>query len=255
MASVPYEASEIHRFTPDALANIENPPVFRLRAVSRRERRRYDRLMIEEGLRLHDREAMRAETLRGLRALSSDDEFETWEPLLRQHWDARDEWEEEHRGKPIDDIPDFTCPGPSDEEISTVTRGIHENWPPLRKLAADNVIFNREAPALLISVVLAGWSGIATPFSSREGVLSLDTVEALDADLTELEKANGLPEGKAFVELYVEASNRMFLSKEAEKNSLSPPPSPTDQPTSTTGTESQNGTSTASAISDETPAT
>ena len=254
MASVPYEASETKRFTPASLANLESPPVFRLRAVSRRERRRYDRLMIEEGLRRHDKEAMRDELLRGMRALSSDDEFELWEAHLRLHWEARDEWEDEHKGKPLDEIPDFAPPGPSEDDIATVTRGIHENWPPLRKMAADNVIFNREAPALLLSVVVSGWSGIDTPFVSREGCIDLDTIDKLDADLSKLEAQHGLDQGKAFVELYVAATDRMFLSKDAEKNSSSPPPSPTDQQTLSNGQESTTGTSKASATSDETQA-
>lgn len=253
MASVPYEASEIERFTPASLASIENPPSFRLRAASRRERRRYDRLLIEEGLRRHDKEDMREEVIRGLRALTSDDEFEAWELNLRQYWEAVDAWEEEHQGKAAEDIPTFEAPGPDEAAIAEVTRGIHENWPRLRKMAADNLMFSREAPALLISIIVSGWSGLDTPFASREGVLPLETVDRIDTDLAALEKANGMDEGKAFVELYVAATNRMFLSEQTEKNSSSPPPSPTDQPTMTTGPESANGTSKASATSNETP--
>lgn len=254
MAQTPYEASEIQRFTPASLAHLENPPVFRLRAVSRRERRRYDRLMIEEGLRRHGQEAMRDEMIRGLRALSSDDEFERWEAALRQHWDALADHAEEHKDTPPDEVPDFVPPGPSEDEISTVTRGIHENWAPLRKMAADNVVFNREAPALLISVVVSGWSNLRTPFAMQEGALPLDTIDALDNDVAKLEEDNGLSPGTAFVELYVAATNRMFLSSDAEKNSSSPAPSDIDQQTSTTGTESTSGTSKALASSEPTPA-
>lgn len=250
----PYEAGEIERFTPASLANLENPPVFRLRAASRRERRRYDRLLIEEGLRRHDKEALREELIRGLHALSSSDEVELWEPLLRQHWEAKDEFDKENGdaedGEPVAFVP----PGPSEDEIQAVTRGIHENWAQLRKLAADNLIFNREAPALLISVVLSGWSGLNTPFASREGTIPLDTMDKLDIDLSALEEAHGLKPGTAFVELYIAATNRMFLSADAEKNSSSPAQSPTDQQPSTNGPASTAGTSTASAISEPTPA-
>lgn len=254
MASVPYEASEIQRFTPASLANLESPPVFRLRAASRRERRRYDRLMIEEGLRRHDKEAMRDEMIRGLRDLSSDDEFEQWEANLRQHWEAADEFELEHKDLTAEELPAFVPPGPSEDEIARVTRGIHENWGPLRKMAADNLMFNREAPALLISVILSGWSALSTPFRSHEGTIPLDTIDALDKDLAKLEADNGLSQGKAFVELYVAATNRMFLSGEAEKNSSSPAPSTTDQLTTNLGAESPAGMSKASATSRETPA-
>ena len=250
----PYEASEIERFTPASLANLENPPVFRLRAASRRERRRYDRLLIEEGLRRHDKEALREELIRGLHALSSPDEVELWEPLLRQHWEAKDEFEKETRDAEEGEPAAFVPPGPSEEEIQTVTRGIHENWAQLRKLAADNLIFNREAPALLISVMLSGWSGLKTPFASREGTIPLDTMDKLDSDLSALEKDNSLSPGTAFVELYIAATNRMFLSADAEKNSSSPAPSPTDQQTSSNGAESTAGTSTASATSEPIPA-
>ncbi|MBU67639.1 MAG: hypothetical protein CL858_19695 [Cupriavidus sp.] len=250
----PYEASDIERFTPASLVNLDNPPVFRLRAASRRERRRYDRLLIEEGLRRHDKEVLREELIRGLQALSSPDEVELWEPMLRQHWEAKDEFEKDRR-----DVADgaevaFVAPGPSEEEIQIVTRGIHENWAPLRKLAADNLIFNREAPALLISVVLSGWSGISTPFASREGTIPLDTMDKLDSDMSALEKENSLSPGTAFVELYIAATNRMFLSADAEKNSSSPAPSPTDQQPSINGPASTAGTSTASATSEPIPA-
>ncbi|BBD98049.1 hypothetical protein SAMIE_1015500 [Sphingobium amiense] len=254
MASVPYEASEIERFTPASLAHLETPPVFRLRAATRRERRRYDRLMVEEGLRRHDKDAMRDEIIRGLRALSSDDEFERWEMLLRAHWEAADEFENEHRDLAPEKIPAFVPPGPSEDEIARVTRGVHENWGPLRKMAADNLIFNREAPALLISVILSGWSGLCTPFRSHEGTIPLDTIDALDKDLAKLEQDNDLSPGKAFVDLYVAATNRMFLSGDAEKNSSSPAPSPSDQQTTSHGAESPAGTSKASATSPETPA-
>jgi hypothetical protein len=254
VASTPHEASEIERFTPASLADIENPPIFRLRAASRRERRRYDSLLIEEGLRRHDQEAMRAEILRGLRALSSDDEFEIWEPNLKQHWDAVDDWAKENATKSEDDREHFEAPGPSEDEISTVTRGIHENWRPLRKMAAENVAFSRDAPALMLGVVISGWSNLDTPFSSREGILSLDTIDGVDTALAKLERDLGKPEGIAFVELYVACTNRLFLSKEVEKNFSSPPPSLTNPQSSTTGTASEAGTSKASAISTETPA-
>lgn len=250
----PYEAGEIERFTPASLANLENPPVFRLRAASRRERRRYDRLLIEEGLRRHDKEALREELIRGLHALSSPDEVERWEPLLRQHWEAVDEFSKESRDAEDGASVEFVAPGPSEETVQSLLRGIHENWAPTRKLAADNLVFNREAPALLISVVLSGWSGLPTPFASREGTIPLDTMDKLDTDLSALEEAHGLKPGTAFVELYIAATNRMFLSADAEKNYSSPAPSPTDQQPSTNGPASTAGTSTASAISEPTPA-
>jgi hypothetical protein len=50
---VPIESSEVRHFTPDSLKDIENPPVFRLRAPDERHTRRFRRLAIEEGVRYH----------------------------------------------------------------------------------------------------------------------------------------------------------------------------------------------------------
>ena len=43
-----------------------------------------------------DQASIRAETLKGLEALWSPDDFEQWEPRLRAFWDARDDWAKEN---------------------------------------------------------------------------------------------------------------------------------------------------------------
>lgn len=255
MANVPYEASEIERFTPACLADIENPPVFRLKAASRRDRKRYELLIGEEGLRYHDAQAIRDEMLRGLQDLWSPDDYERIEPLLREYWQAKDEWREANADKAEADVEPFLFDAFSEDDARELTNRITEAWSPLRRLASQNSLFVRESPKLIASLVISGWSGIAVAFAKQEGIIPLETIDEIAQTLNEMEEAaTGVVVGAAYSQLMLACSRRLFLSGQAEKNSSSPPPSSTNPPSTNSGTVSVDGSSKASASSIETPA-
>ena len=63
---IPMEGSDMLPFTPPCLKNMEKPPTFRLRAITRRDERFYRKMFIEEGVKVHNAEAVRKEVLVGL---------------------------------------------------------------------------------------------------------------------------------------------------------------------------------------------
>jgi hypothetical protein len=253
VASTPVEASHIKRFTPASLAEIEGAPVFLLKAGSRRDRLRHEEIMAEEHLNHYDQESIRAETLRGLEALWSPDDYEIWAPRLQMFWEARDQWVEENRDLEEKAPFEFTDFDPA--EVRSLSSRVSENWPPLRKMAIANLKFDREFPKQIGSIILVGWSGIEAKFERADGLVSLDAIDLLERDLAKIEfERLGTKSGAIFAELMLECANRLFLSASAEKNSASQPPSSTAPPISNNGQELQAGTSKASEISPETPA-
>lgn len=257
MANVPLEASDIKRFTPRSLANLPSPPVFLLRAGNRRDRQRYQAILLEEGLKQHSLDRQRAETLVGLQNLWSAEDYEANEGRLKAYWDAIDQWGRTNKGNPTPEPFVHPDTGPVTELITRIT----DAWPPLRKLSADNLVFQAEAPNVLVSIVLVGWTGINLPYRRESGIAPLDLLEQLENELMELENAHDTVEGlgrpgTAFLELCAEAGGRLFLTKEQEKNSQSPPQSSPTRSTSKTGGKGKGpGRSTASATSPQTPVT
>ena len=252
MASIPLESSHIKRFTPALFADIEGAPAFQLKAGSRRDRLRHQEIMAEEKVQHFDQASIRAETLKGLEALWSPDDFEQWEPRLRAFWDARDDWakENENAEKPTPfDYTDFP-----ESEIRALAARVAESWPPLRKMAVANLKFQREFPKLVASIVLVGWTGVETPVQRADGLMSLDAIDDLEREMAKREEElTGKANGNAFAELMIECTGRLFLSPSAEKNSASPPPSSTSLPTSNNGQASAAGMSKVSASSEPTP--
>lgn len=253
MASVPLESSHIKRFTPALFVDMEGAPTFQLKAGSRRERLRHQEIMAEEKVQHFDQASIRAETIKGLESLWSPADFEEWEPRLKAFWDARDDWAKENEAAetPVDfEYADF-----DEGEIRALAARVAESWPPLRKMAVANLKFQREFPKLVASIILVGWTGLDTAIQRADGLMSLDAIDDIERELAKLEqKITGKADGVAFAELMVECTARLFLSASAEKNSVSPPPSPIAPPTSSNGPESTDGMSKASATSEPTPA-
>ena len=258
MARFPLEASEIERFTPPSLANIPTPPVFLLRAGSRRDRRTYQRLLIEEGLTHHSQDKFRAETIRGLQALWSPEIYEQHVPRLKHFWEAIDQHAEAQKGK---DTPDPFVFDPDEQSaLAELNSRITKAWAPLRKLAADNILYSSEAPSVMLSILLVGWEHAQISYARADGRVSLDLLEELEDALADMEQQHagiegvGMP-GTAFMQIATKATNRLFLDESMEKNSASPPPSSATPPDSKTdGKGKALGTSKASATSKTTPA-
>lgn len=257
MGSIPLEATDILDFTPDSLANIVPKPVFRLKAGSRREREKYQHLVVSEGLRYHTQESLRAETLRGLQELWSPDVFAEQQGRLKAFWDAVEQHHKAIEG--VEDPPAFEHPDMA--AVQALTDEVTRAWPPLRTMGADNLTFTNNSPALMLSIILKGWSNFDCSFGMHGGVIPLDKIEELEEALqsaeqkASAEKIDGVGQpGTAFLQLCAAAGKRLWLSRSEEKNSSSPAPSAPTQPPSETGGEEIAGTSKAQASSNETPA-
>lgn len=244
------------RFVPASLTNLANPPAFTLKAGTWRDKNRYRHALQANGLSFHNREAIREEVVRGIHAGWSGATGHEIEAQIREYWAA----EEDYASEATPDSPPFDHPFMA--RAAEVLEIVVSNWPPLARMAADNTLYADESRFIVVSMYVAGWTGIDVPFGLEGGSVALARVAEVEDALRAIEEANaggriegiGAP-GTAFAELVLACFERLTLGKSAEKNSGSPPPasddpngSPTDGPAKT------SGRSKASATSTETPA-
>lgn len=251
MTKYSHEAGELVDYTPDSLANIAAPPVFRLRPATERDKRLIKKLIFKEGLVRHSDQALRDEMLRGLKALWSENIFTENEGRLRAYWDALDQYEAHVAGIPFADRPAFEHADST--AMDELSERVRRSWGPLRDMGADNAEFDEVWPKLIASVVIAGWSGLNASYSREDGMVTMEAMEAAREALTSLEvqaaadKVEGIAfPGSAFLELITRAIGMFQLSKGEEKNSVSP--SKSDPPPSTlkkAGRDKASGSSTA----------
>lgn len=249
---IPVESSELLDFTPASLKDIEGAPAFVLRASTSREKRYHRRLLLEQGIRYHDREEIRAEVLNGLKDLWDADAFEQHGPVLKELWSARDDFEMQ-----LKDSPELVWSYDPDIEtaVDELVRKVMQEHRPLRSMIADNADYGSMAAPLLVTVTLKRFSGIDVKPRNERGYFTIETVEAVEEALSKFEKANGLVEGTAWAELTVACSRRMYLTEEESGNSASQSPSTTaPEPSNETNTSAKVGKSRASATSKKTPA-
>jgi len=254
---IPSEEGDLERFTPESLKNIPIPPVFLLRPGTRRDRDHYQKMLMEEGLVRHAPARLREEVLTGLRYLWDEAAYELHAGRLRAYWEAVDHYEKQL--KKGDEEAELEV---SDEEVDAVNKlltRVTEAWSPLRRLGADNAMFGAKSPEVMMAILLAGWTGIEAKYERDGGVVPLDLIEKVDAQLAKLEvkhqEISGVGKrGTAFMELSARAGELLFLTEEEEKNSASPPPSsPTLPDSKTAGQANTRGRSKASATSPKTP--
>lgn len=253
-STIPAEASETLVYSPANLeAKMDVPPRFRLRAVSHREKRHFDRLLNEEGLRQHSTEAIRAEMLRGLVEVGTPETAAELEPRVKAFWEALDDHDKEQAELPAEERTAFDHPDL--ERIQQLGNEIAYVWKPLRKMTADNVDYLAMLPLISVAVAVQGWEGLEALFEKDRGFLTVECADAVRKALSDLDEAHGIDAGLSWSQLYTKALSRIFLPKDQEKNSASP--SPSSNPPSNTKTDGQvspAGTSPASATLTETPA-
>jgi hypothetical protein len=250
---IPLEASEVLRFTPASLSEIEGAPVFILRAPTSRDKRFHRRLYAEEGLTQHSTEAIRAEVLAGLKALWTEEQFEEHAPVLTGYWEASDDY-----AKLKDDDPeiDWSYDPEIEKSCHDLVARVLESWPPLRRMAADNAEFQGMGETLMAAVVVKEWTGIDVKRQLDRGYITIATAEALKEELEAVERRNELPAGTAWLELSVKALQRMYLTEEEAINFGSPAPSETTpEASSAKSTTERGGKSPAQARSKKTRAT
>lgn len=250
---IPVEASEELVFIPPSLAEIDPAPRFVLRAATKREERFISRLRDEEGLRFHPKEALRAEILRGLRDLWTAEQVDEHVPVLQAYWEAADDFALQVNDEPglvFDYDPDLI------RACDDLSQRVAEAHRPLRRMLADNRDFETMLFPVICAVIIKSWSGFKAKRALDRGYLTTDAVFDVQKELATVEKAAGLTEGTAWLELAVACSKRMSLEKEEEKNSESPSPSGMNQAASSeTPASEPAGKSPASAASKKTRAT
>ena len=255
-STIPAEASETLVFTPtDLETKMEKPPVFRLRAVSSREKRHFDRLLIEEGIRQHGTDAIREEILKGLAAIATPESASELEARFKAFWEALDDHAKEQADLPANERVAFVHP--DFEHVEALSEQITYAWKPLREMTADNADANSMFPLISIAVAVSGWERLDAAFEKDRGFLTIESAQAICDALRALDEKHGINPGSSALQLYSKAMTRMFLPKATEKNSESPSPSSSPPSnTKTDGKESPAGQSPEStAISTETPAT
>lgn len=253
MTKYPLEGGELVEFTPDSLTSIPVPPIFLLRPVTERDRRRLRKLAIREGLAKHSIADLRNETLAGLQDLWTQEVFAEQEGRLRAYWDAYDQYEKEMEG--VEEPPSFEHPDIA--MMVDLSERITRAWPPLLKMIADNNEYDETWPKLIASIVIAGWKNLDFRYERDEGVVLLDCLDRLGGKLSDLYQeiegndASNIP----FIQLLTAAIKMFTTNKDEEKNSASPSKSSSTPPTSKgTGKVTKAGSSTAKSSS-ETPAT
>lgn len=214
---VPVEAGELEHFTPDSLKNVAVPPVFLLRSADGREWRKFQFIMRSEGLEYHGKEAFREETLKALKHLWSEADYEPNAARLRNNWAMIDQ--------------EMQPPAPEAEAMAELTTRLAREWRPLAQMAADNMRYVEESMKIAISMFCVGWTGMDVGYGREDGRVPLAKLDEVEERLSAMEKEAlagkiedvGAP-GTAFVQLSNAAYSRLHLTETERKNSSSPPP-------------------------------
>ena len=274
MTSVPQEASAILRYTPESLANLPVPPVFLLKAGSRREKTLRDEWLADRRARYHQPSAIRAQIERGLSEFWDAPAAERFVPIVRQYWDARDQFDEQLPLMPDDEaraavfafeVPDGngrTIDEPAIEELLDRLADVDDRY---NRMLNDNRAFIGKAAVASAVFIIAGWEGLETPYARAGGCITDDCFEEIAREIRAIEENpdNALIDGislsgTALMQLLAKCSERMFLTELARKNSQSPSRSSASQPASKmagAAAKRGNGSSRRPGRSKRTPAT
>lgn len=213
---IPLEAADTLDFTPESLAHLEPAPVLMLRAATTRDKRFHRRLMLEEGLQHHDMDAIRAEVLAGLKAGWSPDAYAEHAPKVEAYWESTDDFALQ---KAADPDLEWSYDVDLEAAVTDLTKWVASSWKPLRQIIADNSDFAEMAFPVLAAVVVKDWTGLSVQPKRTRNYLTLDSIMEMVDALAALERANGLEEGTAWLQLGIACTNRMYLSETAAGNS------------------------------------
>lgn len=225
---LPISTKELVRFTPDALKEREEAPVFLLKVPTVRENMTFTRVLLEEGL-IYPSDAEYIEAMRGAitgcvaddeqaALLEIVDEFEAAvETPARAGEDEPDEAEIERRA-------DLSA------RINEITATLRPHWQPLARIIANRVHFAQMAPYLRAQMFLMKIDG-KPPLKRNFGRLSDDFMNAIEERYG---PGTVAAIGNRIVEL-------MQPTESEKKASPLPPPSPPDPETSTEGPLLQTG--------------
>lgn len=255
MSQYPLEAGEAEPFVPASLRDLPDlpsPPTFFLRWGTPREKERMRRILDEEGCTLYSEDAMRAELLKGMEQLFSAEDFSTWQPRVKEWWDAVDAYQQDHRDTPADERAEWFYE--AEELIVEVLEQVGRDWRRFRLMDADNKSFSRTQGHAINAAIVERFEGLDVPLRKAGLYLDYNTAVLIAEKLDALARKHA-PEApiRPSQELGIECMKRLYLDKESEGNSGSPAPSDKTPPASSNGTASAGGKSKASARSKRTP--
>jgi len=223
---LPISTKDLVRFTPDALKDREDAPVFLLKVPTMRENMAFTRVLLEEGL-TYPSDVEYVETLRGaIIECVADDE----QPALLQIVDEFEGAIEAAKDRPIgEDAPEQ---GDLMEHVNKIVSTLRPHYPPLAQIIANRVYFVQMAPYVRTQMFLMKIDGDGAPALKRNfGRLNDDVVNAIEKRYGDGTIA---AIGNRIVEL-------MQPTETEKKNSPSPPPSPPDPEISTEASEPPTG--------------
>lgn len=225
----PVDASELLAFTPASLSDVENPPVFHLRAATARDQRQHRRMMREEGLTRHSDEEIRSQTRKDLKALWSPEIFNAEIARLDAYWEALDNW-----ALQVKDDPELKFDWPQEEleAIDRLSERLLQASIDLRRMYARNADASEMQPVLVVATIVKSYEGLDAPLQREAGYLTVDCAYAMRDALAAIERKAKRDPGLAFVELMVACVQRMKLDGGEEKNSASPSPNEPTPPNS-----------------------
>lgn len=205
--------TDLHRFTPPALAELASPPVFLLRDGDRRARRDFRKMLLTEGLTTYAPDAVRAEARAGLRALWEPADAEQHIGRIEAYWHAADQ---ANAAAGHDEEAEPAIDPAERRLVEDLLSRLGQSWAPLRRMASANAMYAAEAPSVVLSTVLRGWESIDLRYCREDGVVSLDTLEGLENALGDVERAQGGKPGLAYAQLCEAALERLFPATAAD---------------------------------------
>lgn len=242
--------SDLADYTPDSLKDVAGAPVFWMKPMTGRTLPRYKHALRAAGLKFHQVEEVRAETLKALAALWSPEQYEGHAARLDAYWKASDIFDQQVRewqsAGATGEAPDIGAliDAVEVDRIRDLQNRLGDAWPALAMMAADNALWLEEMPRVALSMVLAGWSGIDLPFRMEEGRVPLAVIDQIEKALATAEDAAIArnvsigSKGLAFQLLLARALQELNLGGSEEKNSPSPSPAASSPNGSTTNTSS-----------------
>lgn len=262
MQRVPLHAGEKKVFTPAIFSEMQAPPSFTLKTPTRRDREEMQYALHEAGLRRHSDEDIREAMVDELCRLWNCDQQNEEVVRLKAFWRAVDDYNDEAEAYRLEveaakeaeeEPPAALAPfsHPDQQQVDELVARLGRSSAMLRRMGTENVRFEKEWPRYAVAHCVIDWTGLEAKPLFEAGILKMDSVLDLQDELAAKFETDG---EIAFVELVSASITRFYLNKATEKNSSSGPASSrTPQDSKEAGQASTNGTSPASASSEETP--
>jgi len=236
---LPISTQDVLRFTPLDAQNQDKPPVYMIGVPKQLERAAWRRDVRAQGATYPSELDRLTLMKKGVEEMARPEQKPELLAVIAEAIAAR----EEQPRAVIEDPPKLQRIGeilhqnypPYAELLGEI---LHQNYPPYAELLGERDYWLSVAPIMAARRFLQGWENVDLPFERQFGLVP----EALIEFIAEAHVAA----------IGWQAITRMTLSKEREKNSVSPPPS-LPSPTSTTAASApptdQPGNSSASATS------